>query len=464
MRRVFLENLPKKKFGKKENIDWERSIGMTIKFVFDDIKGEFLICESDKKNKIGLIYLGKYYEIKKESVIHCMISNIVNKRIVGFLYNVGDNIKTDHIDITILEKYYNKNYKYYKFKCNICGWEDGRIDESHIKSRKKCGCCSNQVVVEGINDIPTTDSWMIKFFQGGYDEAKQYTKGSGKKINPICSDCGKIKPNKIKISTISENMSIGCSCSDRRSYPEKFVTELLKQLNIEFETEKRFEWANNKKYDFYIPEYNMIIEVHGGQHYEKSSRGRTLEEEQYNDKYKKCLALNNNIDSYIVIDARKSNLEWIKNSIIKSKLSSIFNLSNVNWSKCSEMGTTNLIKVASDIKRNNPEMTTTQIGKIIGRSTESVSKYLKVGTEMGWCDYIPKNDSKLVGSKNGKMSRSKSIDVYKDGVFLGTVSSGKELDRVSLDRFGVKLIGRNAIKSYKDGKMYKGYEFKVFNN
>ena len=74
----------------------------------------------------------------------------------------------------------------------------------------------------------------------------------------------------------------------------------------------------------------MIIEINGIQHYEKSNRGRSLEEEQLNDKFKKELALNNSIDNYIIIDCRYSKFDWLKENIIK-ELSSYFNLSNVNW-------------------------------------------------------------------------------------------------------------------------------------
>ena len=50
-----------------------------------------------------------------------------------------------------------------------------------------------------------------------------------------------------------------------------------------------FEWSENKRYDVYIPYLNCIVENHGEQHYNnsfKSLNGRTLEEEQKNDKYK----------------------------------------------------------------------------------------------------------------------------------------------------------------------------------
>ena len=51
-------------------------------------------------------------------------------------------------------------------------------------------------------------------------------------------------------------------------------------------------------YDFYIPELEAIIEVHGSQHYGQGFEkvgGRTLEEEQINDRLKEDLAKQNGI-------------------------------------------------------------------------------------------------------------------------------------------------------------------------
>ena len=77
------------------------------------------------------------------------------------------------------------------------------------------------------------------------------------------------------------------------------------------------------------------METHGKQHYEdgfKGCGGRTLEEEQQNDKNKYELAIKNGIkqQNYIVIDCSKSDLEFIKNNIINSRLNELFNLNKNN--------------------------------------------------------------------------------------------------------------------------------------
>lgn len=116
-----------------------------------------------------------------------------------------------------------RKYKYYKYTCTVCGFDDGTIEESNLDFGYGCSCCHGRTIVEGINDIPTTAPWMIPYFQGGYDEAKQYSHGSNKKIIMKCPFCNTLTKNKKQINAVYRNHSIGCFCSDGISYPEKFV-------------------------------------------------------------------------------------------------------------------------------------------------------------------------------------------------------------------------------------------------
>jgi len=125
-------------------------------------------------------------------------------------------------------------------------------------------------------------------------------------------------------------------CNDGFSTPEKIVYLVLKNSKVNFIYEKSFEWSNRKRYDFFLPDHNTIIEVHGMQHYEdkgfKNLGGKSLQDEVENDKYKILLAQENGIANYIVIDARYTDFEFIKENLIKSKLSKIINLST-DWEK-----------------------------------------------------------------------------------------------------------------------------------
>lgn len=316
---------------------------------------------------------------------------------VNWKFNIGDEIKDDKRDLIIIDenikprisKGYTINEKWYKYKCLKCGNEDW-ISSGHLKCGNGCNVCSGRKAVLGINTIYDLTPWMIDLGVSEKD-AKTYKPQSNKKIEVICPHCGNKKS--ISIYKIYSRHSIGCTCGDGTKFPEKFIYSLLKQLNVDFQNQlsnSTFEWCNNKRYDFYIPNMNMIIETHGEQHYEYTGMSRSLEEEKINDEVKKELALKNGIDNYIVIDCRKSELEWIKSNILSSELAIMFDLSNINWSECEKFAVnTNLIKMACEYKRENPNMTTGEIGNIMNIHRCTIWKWLKKGSKFGWCNYEP---------------------------------------------------------------------------
>lgn len=415
-------------------------------------------------------------------------------RTKNFKIKIGQTFRDDKRDIAITDRKYiqdkkERNYKYYQYKCNKCGFDCSKhwkaqdkkykeelwIEESHLLKGMGCSCCGgNQIVVEGINDIPTTASWMIKYFQGGYEEAKKYTRNSGQKIYPICPDCGRIKSKNIKINNIYMCKTINCTCSDKVSYPEKFVFSILEQLGLDFKTQlskTNFKWCNKYRYDFYFELNNeqYIIETHGKQHYEQTNRknAKSLKEEQLNDKLKKELALSNGIkeENYIIVDCRESEMKYIKNNILNdNKLNQLFDLNNINWLKAEEFTCSNLVKIACTYKKDNSKITTKDIGKIMGYQHCTIRNWLKKGAKIGWCVYNIKEEVNKNGVRAGK-SRRKPVEIFKDGISLGEFESVMELERQSVALFGV-ILNNSAIARVcrEELKQYKGFTFKYINN
>jgi len=473
LRKVFLDDLPKYNYGNNTHIDWNKSIGYKINFIYDNTEGELEIVDYQSKGQFLYVkYLDNdIYKILTGSFCNCNLGELLGKYTYNFKVEIGHIFKDEKRDLIIIDREYKLkkektreiNYKYYKYKCNKCGWEEGWIVESQLLKGGGCSCCYGRTTVVGINDIPTTAPWMIKYFQGGYDEAKLYTKTSNNKIIPICPDCGNIKDKELSISIIHKNKSIGCLCSDGKSYPEKVMYSVLTQLNIEFIVQLNkvlFEWCLDYKYDFYIPKVNIIIETHGKQHYEEptinSKYNKSLTEQQEVDKIKYDIAKQNGINDYIIINCKNSELKWIKNEILNSYLSKYFDLSVINWDKVEEFALSNLVKKACEIKKENNNLTTFQIGKIMNLSYVTITKYLKQGTKLGWCNYNPKEES-LKGVRLG----GKPVCIYKDNVLLGEFKSCGELARNSKILFGVNLLV-NKISSVCNGKRktHKGFTFK----
>lgn len=267
---IDLSELPKR--GKKQ-IDWTKSINYNIKGVYDNIKFVLTIIDYIEECKMVVIkYNNKTIDISRSHLKECKLGKLFNSHNGEFKIDIGYCFKSDKRNLTITDRKYIQDKsgvrrKFYRYTCNKCGWEDGWTVESSLLGGSGCRQCRilpNQTVTKGINDIPTTAPWMVKYFQGGYDEAKKYTRTSSRKVNFICPDCGQIKDNAICISKLYINKSIGCSCKGTyMSYPEKFIYSILKQLDIDFQTQYSPNYLGLRKSDFYIPSLKLVIETNG---------------------------------------------------------------------------------------------------------------------------------------------------------------------------------------------------------
>lgn len=470
---IFTDNLPRKN-NKNNKINWKEAVGYDVEFIYKEIKGIVKIVNyDDKTNQLFLKYLEKdVFKITTANFMKCQLGRLLGKYTGEFKIQNGTVFKEDKRDLTIVDREYKKdnkgcNLKYYKYKCNKCGYDEGWISEGHLIAGRGCSCCgyNSKIIVEEINSIVANQEthWMIPYFQGGYNEAKLYTKSSHKKITPICPHCGRIKDKEMIINNIYKTKSIGCpECGDGQSYPNKFMFNLLEQLIVKFEKEYSPHWIKPKKYDYYfeLNDKKYIIEMDGGWHKtDNKMSGQTKEKSKFIDDEKDRLAKDNGTE-VIRIDCEFSDIELIKNNILNSKLSHIFDLSNIDWQKCEEFALSNLVKITCDYKKNNPNLTTPEICNILKLSTPSVVKYLKKGTKLGWCNYDPKIESFKRSSKSGKMN-GKQVEIFKDNISLGIFKSATELQRKSVDLFNIKLLqGSISSVCLNIKKHYKGYVFK----
>lgn len=413
MRKIFLdENIlcELRNHKNKDVSSIENYKNKEVKFIYDDIEDYLYITNHDKENKrIELKYNNTIYKISYCGFANCRFRNIIYGITKEFKIEIGTHYKDTKRDIIITDREYrivhykngNKhNQKWYKYTCNKCGWTEGRILETSLLGKQKGGCSAccnkNPTPVLGINTIWDTDRWMCDLGVSEED-AKTHTHSSGDKIEVTCSDCGRKK--EIVVDTVYRNKTIGCCCSDNSFFPEKLMISVLEQLKINFETQltkTKFKWCDKYKYDFYFELNNekFICEVNGLQHYGRgfsSVGGRTLEEEQENDKLKKELALQNGIkpENYIVIDCRKSTLEWIRdndNGILNSKLAELFDLNDINWIKAEEFALSNRVKEVCDLW-NSGIKDIKKLVKIMQSSKATIVKWLKKGNELNWCSY-----------------------------------------------------------------------------
>lgn len=300
------------------------------------------------------------------------------------------------------------------------------------------------------------------------EDAKRYTYGSKQKVIVRCPNCNREK--EMEIHSIYSKRSIACICdSNGISYAERFMSELLRQLNINYKfqlTKTTFDWVDNYMYDFYfeLDGKTYIIETHGRQHYEENKNWtKTLKETQENDKEKEKLAKNNGIDNYIVINCRYSYLSWIKKYILDSELVNIINMNFIDWDKCNEFASGSLIKEVCEYWNKREEWeTTTDLAKTFNVHKRTIRRWLKKGMELNLTYYDSNKERRISSIKNKNMNPAKkSVEVFKDNVSLGIFNSINELSRKSLLLFDVAFTSSGiSLVCRGEQKYHKGFTFK----
>lgn len=398
MRNCNLEKVPKILKMGKEACDWQNAVGLNIPFEYDGLKDSFKIVDFESRDKVYVIYKGKKYMLYGKYIKKGKIAKLFGQTI-EWQYSEGDIIK-DHIEshdrnlLITARKYIkvnknpnNRNHKYYQYKCLNCGYDctidDFWANESELKDGKGCGCCAGTKVVVGINDISTTLPWAIPYIDDN-NYIYTHTKNSSKKTDMTCPFCGFKK--KISASKLYYQ-SFGCpKCSDGFSYPEKFFLNILEQIGINYKTQLNksdFKWCDKYRYDFYLPEYNCIIETNGAQHYENG--WYKIELQRKIDKRKKDLALQNGIKYYIELDCSQSDKNYIKHSIITSNIP--FDVSYIDYDKADLMAQKNILIAICKLYKDNPNMTLVNIANQYHIHVGTVVRYLRKGRELGLCEY-----------------------------------------------------------------------------
>jgi hypothetical protein len=227
------------------------------------------------------------------------------------------------------DKIHNNKYDYSKTKyiehstplvitCKIHG-DFKMAPKEHII--KKAGCQKCSMIVSTKKRTWDLEKFIIKAKEihgNNYDYSESIYIKAYKKLNIKCKIHGLFS------QTPKEhiNQKHGCPiCSSSKG--EKKVEKWLRENNINFIPQHKFNDCKNKRklpFDFYLPDFNTVIEYHGEQHYKKipffENRSGGLKGLKERDKLKEKFCKLNNI-SYIKISYKEfENLE----NILKSKL------------------------------------------------------------------------------------------------------------------------------------------------
>lgn len=204
-----------------------------------------------------------------------------------------------------------------RYKCGDCG----RLNTREVANLLRAAVICNYCEVGGqLKDTDSFNEQLQERFGKTFDLLSEYVNAKTN-VRIRCNHCGfirDVKPNAFLQSGYCPK------CSTKISKGEKIIREYLTKCNIEFETQKYFsDWNIGIHYfDFYIPEYNLLLEYHGIQHYEYNEFFHGTQENflyrQAKDNTKKQTALTKGYNFVIISYQNFEKLEFILSYIFNS--------------------------------------------------------------------------------------------------------------------------------------------------
>lgn len=217
-----------------------------------------------------------------------------------------------------------------KIKCNECGNIFIR-NYSSIKEHKSdviCPKCYKNYKYKKIAKIGNRlidCNFDIEKYIVNKDDLYKLLKTSIKEVETVCDKCGNVS---IKTPhSLSTSGFICNSCYDKNSISEKFLSFIFLSIGIDSNREYFINGNQNYRYDFYVKNLNLLIELNGEHHYYESDFfiPRCGKSQIDIDLEKKNIAIENNY-SYISIPIINSNFEYIKKQFIDYLPKSITNM------------------------------------------------------------------------------------------------------------------------------------------
>ena len=197
--------------------------------------------------------------------------------------------KKKGLDLPI-ENYIN-NYTKIKHKCSKCGNIYEQKPSNHLYGHS-CPICSKKRPYLAYTQGEYTK--LAATITNAYPIEKY--KGRMTKIKHKCNNCGNIyeqTPNDLLRG------HFGCPYCTLQSHGEKYIRNYLNSNSIKYTPQKKFHDLKDKtylSYDFYLPDYNILIEYQGKQHYESIDYfggENTFKKQQEHDNIKREYAKEN---------------------------------------------------------------------------------------------------------------------------------------------------------------------------
>jgi hypothetical protein len=206
----------------------------------------------------------------------------------------------------------------------------------------------------------------------------------------------------------------------------------------------------------------MIIEVMGKQHYPFDGLfyNQTYKEIHENDIEKEKLAKANGVENYIKINCRDTYFKFMEKSIIE-EMKSFYNLENLNWENIKTNSLKSKVIEVCEYYNSHKNVSIVDLGKLFDVKRNTISKYLKLGTEAGLCNYLPKY---LLANKVIYQEIGKKEDLQKDIVLVSKYFNENSKTSISELSFEFNMNEEKIIFCLLHGNKFKLCVFPEYNH
>ena len=206
-----------------------------------------------------------------------------------------EKLITNNIKLYPIDKY--KNYSIsIKHECLKCGYTLKASPNNALVNKSGCPKCKGTL---GISFMDVFHKCNLLNLDTPLEHFKYYK--LSKVYHYICKKCKCVYSSSLNDHFRNDSRKVLCpNCYIfNLSKGEQYIKNYLNEHHIKYESQKKFEDLKDKQllsYDFYLPDYKILIEYQGQQHYESFEYfgGKNkFSKQQYHDKLKREYAEDN---------------------------------------------------------------------------------------------------------------------------------------------------------------------------
>lgn len=267
-----------------------------------------------KNYKKSLVGIGKY--ACKNCVGYKCSEITLNKRREIYMQKLLERCSDTGYSLLSNKDDIQNNRSYIKYSCPIHGEQTMRI--GNFLSGKRCPKCSKDNASKRYRNSTEAITTRINSNGGVILNSKDYINNKTKNLRIICPSCG----NEFLTSYvlfIQHNGQLCPECSNSISVGEARIRKFLESKSIYYIQQYWFSDCRDIRplpFDFYIPNYNIVIEFDGRQHFRETNYfSYGLEKTQLHDQIKNDYCKTNNITLIRIPYTKLNQIDKILNKV-----------------------------------------------------------------------------------------------------------------------------------------------------